>query len=561
MYIRIIGLKFNRVKSVAHIIILGLIFTIIQSCGRTDNGSNNQQSPNIIVIMADDMGFSDPGFMGSGIQTPNIDRLANNGAVFNRFYNTGRCCPTRASLLTGLYAHNADLGWMTASDFGRPGYRGAINKNSLTIAQVLRHAGYANYVTGKWHVVYDPNMEANADKHNWPLQRGFDKYYGMLAGGGGYYKPSTLTYNNKRLTPEEEFYLTEAINDSTISFMEQHFETNKDTPFFFYVAHYAPHRPLHALEEDIRKYKGKFSNGWDFFRQQRYQKMKETGFAEGGWLLSERPANIPAWDSIPDKEKTMWEIRMEVYAAQIDRMDQGIGRIINLLEEEGELENTIILFLTDNGGNAEVEGGNFDCDTITDIGGNTFNQSYRANWANMSNTPFRLYKSYNHEGGISTPLVVHWPNKIKKPFITNQQGHVVDFMATFIDIAGAKYPTEYEGNKINAYQGKSLLPAFEGNTFDRGEMYFEHIGNRAVIDGKWKLVAVKDNKPPFSKKWELYDLSIDRAEQNNLISEHPEKAIELANKWEAWAEKNNVSPIEGGGWGERLKRDVNKSGN
>lgn len=379
-------------------IIFCCLTLLFLSCNSTKQEiQTKEEKPNIILIMADDMGFSDLGFMGSGIQTPNIDKLANNGMVFNQFYNAGRCCPSRASLLTGLYAHNADLGWMTASDFGRPGYRGAISKNSVSIAQVLKTVGYSNYITGKWHVTYDNNMVADGGNQNWPLQRGFDKYYGMLSGGGGYFEPNTLTKDNERLTPSEDFYLTEAINNNTIEILEDHFEMKKDNPFFFYVAHYAPHRPLHALEPDIKKYKGKFSKGWDYFREQRFKTMSESGLANA-WVLSQRPSNIPEWNSLPEEEKAMWEMRMEVYAAQIDRMDQGIGRIIDLLKQNNELDNTIIMFLSDNGGNAEPEGKDFDADTIQDIGGKTFNQSYRRHWANMSNTPFRLYKSSNHEG-------------------------------------------------------------------------------------------------------------------------------------------------------------------
>lgn len=539
-------------------VILFVSIICFQSCSTTKSKKTVQKSPNIILIMADDMGYSDPGFMGSGINTPNIDKLANNGLVFKQFYNAGRCCPTRASLLTGLYAHNADLGWMTASDFGRPGYRGAISENSVTIAQVLKSAGYENYITGKWHVTYDKNMKADAEKHNWPLQRGFDKYYGMLSGGGGYYKPTTLTYNNIRIAPQEGFYLTEAISDSTISFLEGHLETKKEKPFFFYVAHYAPHRPLHALEEDIQKYKGKFSKGWDYFRQQKLETMRKTGLADDSWQLSKRPANIPAWNSLSEKEKAMWETRMEVYAAQIDRMDQGIGRIIDLLEEKGELQNTVIMFLSDNGGCAEPQGKDFDAKVITDVGGNTFNQSYRVHWANMSNAPFRLYKQDNHEGGTSTPLIVHWPEQIKKPAITNQKGHVIDLMATFIDLAKAQYPNEIKGKEIKSLQGKSLLPAIKGSSFERGAMFFEHQGNKAVIYGKWKLVALTQKKPPYSKKWELYDLSVDRMEENNLVDKNPEKAKELEDKWNTWAKKNNVLPLDGRGWNARVKSDVNK---
>lgn len=543
-------------------IILSALFVfstlVFFSCENRKNNAGKPEKPNIILIMADDMGFSDLGFMGSGVQTPNIDRLASNGIVFNQFYNAGRCCPTRASLLTGLYAHNTDLGWMTASDFGRPGYLGAISQNCVTLGQVLKSSGYANYVIGKWHVVYDPNMVADGANHNWPMQRGFDKYFGMLSGGGGYYTPNTLTYNNERLIPDDDFYLTQAFNDSTVGFLEQHFATKKEQPFFLYLAHYAPHRPLHALQEDIQKYKGKFDQGWDAFRQKKLEKMKSIGLAEGGWLLSDRPDNIPAWETLNQDEKAMWEKRMEVYAAQIDRMDQGIGRLIETLEDNNQLDNTLILFLSDNGGNAEVEGKDFDADKVEDVGGNTFNQSYRRHWANMSNTPFREYKSNNHEGGISTPLIVHWPDKIKKPSISNQQGHVIDIMPTLIELTGAKYPTENKGNTIKPFQGKSLLSAFYGETFDRGAMFFEHEADRAIIEGNWKLVAPKGQEPLFLGKWELYDLSVDRAESNNLINEYPDIAAKLEEKWDTWAEENNVLPLDGRGWSVKVKTDVNR---
>lgn len=537
-------------------LVIGLSFNF---CSFKESTEVRCNQPNIILIMADDMGFSDPGFMGSGINTPNIDRLANNGMVFNQFYNAGRCCPTRASLLTGLYAHNANLGWMTASDFGRDGYRGAISKNTVTIAEVLGQAGYANYLTGKWHVTYDGDMEADSENSNWPMQRGFDKFYGMLAGGGGYYKPTTLTYGNKRIQPHDGFYLTEAINDSTISFLTDHLDKKKEQPFFFYVAYYAPHRPLHALEEDIKKYKGEFSQGWDHFRKQRFETMKAKGIANDGWALSERPKDIPEWTSLSAKEKAMWETRMEVYAAQIDRMDQGVGDVISLLEERNELDNTVILFLSDNGACAEPQGKDFDAKTIQGVGSNSFNQSYRKHWANMSNSPFRLYKSSNHEGGISTPLIVHWPKKITKSSISSHQGHVIDLLATFIDLAGATYPENFNGNTIKPLQGASFKNALFGDDFQRKPMYFEHQADRAIIDRQWKLVATKSKKPPYTGKWRLHDLSKDRAECNDLSSEYPNVALALKKKWNQWAFENNVLPLDGRGWNERVKTDVNST--
>ncbi|WP_281612580.1 arylsulfatase [Flammeovirga sp. SubArs3] len=541
------------------IIFFSLLTLVFFSCKTSQSETTRQETrkqPNIILIMADDMGFSDLGFMGSGIETPNIDRLAKGGLTFNQFYNAGRCCPTRATLLTGLYAHNADLGWMTASDFGRPGYRGAISQNSVTIAEVLKTAGYANYMTGKWHVTYDKTMVPGGDNKNWPLQRGFDQYYGILAGGGGYYDPNTLTKGNTIVPPADDFYLTEAINTSTIEMLEQHYTSKKEQPYFFYVAHYAPHRPLHALEEDIKKYKGKFSKGWDHFRKQRYNEMKKKGLADA-WALSKRPVDIPAWDTLTDDEKAMWEVYMEVYAAQIDRMDQGVGQIIQFLEEKGDLENTIIMFLSDNGGNKEPEGQLMNVADMKDIGGKTFNQSYRRNWANVSNTPFRLYKSSNHEGGISTPLIVHWPSKIRMAGVSQQSGHVLDILPTLMELTGATYPTENKGHTIKPYQGKSFVSAFDGEIQERGAMYFEHEADRAIIEGRWKLVALKGNKPPYKGQWKLYDLTVDRTEENNLIEQYPEVAKNLEKKWNTWAEENNVLPLDGRGWGKRIKSDIN----
>jgi len=542
-------------KTISAIALISIL--VLTSC--KPHNTIEGKKPNIILIMADDMGFSDASFFGSGIQTPAIDRLAENGLVFNSFYNTGRCCPTRASLLTGLYAHNTGLGWMTAADDGFPGYNGAINDSCVTIAEVLKEAGYTNYMTGKWHVVYHKNMKYEGSKHNWPLQRGFDKYYGKLDGGGGYYNNPTLTYNNKRIETDENFYLTRAINDSTVSFIRQHLDSKKNQPFFFYVAHYAPHRPLHALEEDVKKYEGKFSQGWDVNRKQRYNRMKEIGMATKGWALGERPNDIPAWDSLDVKEKKKWERRMEVYAAQIDRMDQGIGNIMKTLEEYNELDNTIIIFLSDNGGGAASTGTNvFEGNLKDHIGGPGTNQSYRKNWAHVSNTPFREYKKYTHEGGISTPLIVHWPNKIKEHKIVTQQGHVIDLMATFIDLAKAEYPQDRNGTPVKPIQGKSLLPAFHGDLIHREEaLYFEHEGNRAIIDGNWKLVSQGNKEEPYAGDWELYDLSVDRGEQNNLITTHPKIVEELMLKWNKWANENQVFPLNATVWRERIAADVN----
>jgi len=518
------------------------------------------KKPNILIILADDMGYSDAGFMGSGIETPSIDLLANNGLVFNQFYNAGRCCPTRASLLTGLYAHKSGLGWMTRANQGKPGYQGEINNHSVTLAQVLKTAGYKNYAVGKWHVVYDPYMHQDSAKYNWPLQRGFDKFFGMLQGGGGYYNTKTLTLDNTRIKPPKDFYITEGINAYALKFLKSHFKTQSRAPFFMYLAHYAPHRPLHAQKELIAKYKGKFMKGWDYFRKKRLATMKEKGLINPDWSMSKRDANVPDWDSLTLEEKKIWDELMAVYAAQVDHMDQGIGQVIQLLKENKELDNTLILFLSDNGGNSFAQGGKkVTPDVLKNLGNSNSAQSYRVNWANMSNTPFRKYKMYNHEGGISTPLIIHWPKGISNSKkVTQQQGHVIDIMPTLIEISGAKYPKKVNNISIYSPQGTSFLNAIKGKETVREPMFFEHNGNRAVIKSNWKLVAEGQQKPPYTKPWELYNLSKDRIEENNLINQNPEKAKELEQLWNSWAKNNNVLPINGKGWFEKIKEDINE---
>lgn len=539
------------------IILLAFILNIFPGCKPAE--SSDASRPNILLIMADDMGFSDPGFMGSGIETPHIDSMAANGLFFNHFYNTGRCCPTRASLLTGQYAHNTGLGWMTVSNLGHPGYTGDMNQQSITIAQALKPAGYASYMTGKLHIIYDPDMDAAGPKHNWPLQRGFDKYYGQLAGGGGYFHPSTMTYNNQRVEVGDDFYLTTAVTDSTLSFLQQHFDSREEDPFFFYVAYYAPHRPLHALQEDVDRYRGKFMNGWDEQRKQRYKALIDKGIIEDHWDLTEREGRVPAWDSLEEDEKEIWDALMAAYAAQIYRMDQGIGDILELLEQEGELDQTLVIFLSDNGGCAEPQGRQLHVEEVGLVGNEEPAQSYRINWANVSNTPFREYKHYVHEGGISTPLIMHWPETItRKGQSTGQVGHVIDLMPTILDVAGAEYPEAMKGINLNPVQGKSLLSAMRGDEFERKALFFEHEANRAVISGKWKLVSKGSYKPPYTSEWELYNLVEDRTETHELSASYPALADSLAQLWDQWAANNQVYPLDARGWNQKIEADINK---
>ena len=427
-----------------------ILTTALPLAGCTFNAEKNTK-PNILIILADDMGFSDLGFMGSGVETPNIDRLYEEGITYNNFYNTGRCCPSRASLLTGLYPHQTGMGWMTASNLGEPGYTGDLNNHCVTLGQVLATAGYSCYMTGKWHVTYDGYMKPEGPKHNWPVQRGFEECYGHLTGGGSYFSTPTLIRNNEWLgKPGEDFYLTTAVTDTTLELLKRHFRDHESKPFFQYLAYYAPHRPLHALQEDIDRYRGKYMMGWDSLRRQKLERLYALGIADSSWKLSERDPRIPSWDSLTEDDKKIWDARMAVYAAQIYRMDQGIGRILNLLEEVGELDNTLILFLSDNGASDEPQGEELTMEDIPRLGNEFPKQSYRAEWANASNTPLRLYKKTNHEGGVATPLIIRWPERIEgNGKIVHQPAHIIDIMPTIMEIADASYPEAFEGNEIN----------------------------------------------------------------------------------------------------------------
>ncbi|MEC9092570.1 MAG: sulfatase-like hydrolase/transferase, partial [Planctomycetota bacterium] len=314
----------------------------------TENASDSR--PNVIIMMADDMGFSDIGCYGGEIRTPALDGLAKNGVRFTQFYNTGRCCPTRAALLSGLYSHQAGVGWMMA-DNGHDGYRGELNRNCLSIAEVLKTAGYATYMSGKWHVTKD--VRPDGDKSNWPRQRGFDRFFGTIHGAGSFFDPNSLTLENTQIAPKENFYYTDAISDQAIQYIDEH---DRNNPFFMYVAYTAPHWPMHALPEDIQRYKGRYDDGWDALRGQRFARQKQMGLIDKNWKLTPRDEGVPVW---PQEKEKDWQIRrMEVYAAMVDRMDLGIGRIVNKLKEEDQLDNTLILFLADNGGCAEEYGSN-----------------------------------------------------------------------------------------------------------------------------------------------------------------------------------------------------------
>ncbi|MCA9088116.1 MAG: arylsulfatase [Planctomycetaceae bacterium] len=492
------------------------------------------ERPNIVVILVDDMGWSDISCYGGEIPTPNIDALANNGLRFTQFYNTGRCCPTRASLLTGQYSHQVGIGDMTGDKGPKhPGYRGFLNHDCVTLGEVLRPAGYATLTTGKWHVGHkDPSMR--------PLQRGFDRYYGVPEGGGFYYRPkkgrSILLDNDVLYTaaqlPPEDWYTTDAWTDFGLKFVNEAIDAKR--PFLLYLAHNAPHFPLQAPDADIERYRGQYMAGWDDLRAARFARQKEMGLISADWGMSPRPDAVVAWESLSNKEQRDFDQIMAIYAAVMDRMDQSVGRLVQGLKERGVLDNTLILFMSDNGGTAE--GGPRGRMNGTHPGDADSDVYYGQPWATLSNTPFRRYKMHNHEGGIATPLIAHWPQQIKAAGeLRHQVCHVIDIMPTLVEVSGAAYPSERAGHSIYPMEGVSLLPAFRNEQLSDRPLFWEHEGAAAVRDGDWKLV-----RAGAKSDWELYNLITDRTELHNLADQHPERARQLKQQWLAWAERVHV---------------------
>jgi arylsulfatase len=493
--------------------------------------------PNIAIILVDDMGFSDIGCYGSEIPTPNLDNLAAGGLRFTQFYNTARCCPTRASLLTGLYPHQAGVGHMT-EDRGEDGYRGDLNNRCVTIAEVLRAAGYRTAMTGKWHVTKFVNPPNDEQKFNWPRQRGFEHYFGIIQGGADYFHPYPLTCENEHVQPGAGFYTTDAFVDNAIRFVDTGDQTK---PFFLYLAFNAPHFPLMAPQEEIATFRGKYAAGWDRLRERRHAKQIELGVVDEAWALSPRPPAVKPWADLTPAEQDRFDHIMAIYAAVVAHMDRAVGRFVTALRERKVLDNTLILFLSDNGANAEsgpngrLEG---------NVPGATKSVVFEGqSWATLSNTPLRRYKHFNHEGGIATPLIVHWPEHVKTPGrLRKQPGHLVDIMATCVDVAGAKYPAEFRGQPILPMEGKSLMPALDNRPIQRDALYWEHEGNAAIRVGDWKLVRLGYGGP-----WELYDLKIDRTELHDLAAAKPQLVCALAAKWDAWAQRTHVKPYPNDG--------------
>lgn len=492
-----------------------------QTAPRTDH------RPNIVIILADDLGFSDLGCYGGEIHTPHLDKLAEQGLRFTQFYNCARCNPTRASLLTGLYPHEAGVGGPV--NFFPPAYTGVLNKRCVTIAEVLRSVGYQTMMSGKWHL--------GTARPHWPIDRGFDRYFGPLVGGGSYWEllpGQHFVLDDTLWQPDPNdwtYYLTDEITNRAITFVDDAEKSRK--PYFLYVAYTAPHWPLHAWPADIARYRGKYRVGWDEIRRRRHTRQLAMGLLPAQWPLSKRDRAVPAWDSLSDEDKDSHDLSMSVYAAMVDRMDQGIGRLMDRIRKTSTADNTLVMFLSDNGG----------CHVMVNRGKPGIPPGprggfwgYDIHWANASNTPFRKFKQYTHEGGISTPFICHWPDGIKQTGrITRQPGHIIDLMATCLNLAETKYPLAHDGQAILPQRGSSLVPIFQDR--QRPEpplLYWEHTGHQAVRMGPWKLVANRN------RDWELYNLETDRTELKNLSMAMPEKASQLRSLYQTWSDQMHV---------------------
>lgn len=526
-------------KSISLGTLLSAAFTLLAVTGLAER-------PNIMVIMADDLGYSDIGCYGAEIDTPVLDALAGGGIRFTQFYNAGRCSPSRASILTGLYPHQAGVGAMMLKTTA-PAYRGYLNNHCITLGEAMQLNGYHTISSGKWHVC--------ADEENNPYNRGFDRSFFTPGGAGNFYtvggasgKINPVKIDGKDVMPWDDYYDTDAVFDLTIRFLK---ERPKDRPFFAYITPRAPHWPLHAKPEDIAKYQGTYDSGWDELREQRLKKQIDSGLISKQWNPAQRSdgdGTVPAWDTLTPKQQKEMAAKMAVYAAQIDSLDQNIGKLVDYLKDEQLFDNTLILFLSDNGACAEPDDNPLGRDWKNGKGGplgsaDSF-QSYGQAWAEVSNTPYRFWKQRVHEGGISTPFIASWPNGITVPGTFNRDvGHIVDIMATCIELSGGSYPETYKGEPILPMAGISLLPAFQGlEKQNHDQLAWEHFANRGIRIGKWKLVSYRRNLwlRGTPGPWELYDMENDRTESNDLAQRMPEKVEELTAAYTQWASEIGV---------------------
>lgn len=539
---RIFTMLCARISFAGLLVFLLATSMLLSSCRSADASAATAtpDRPNFVIIMADDLGYSDISCYGSEIPTPNLDRLAADGVKFTQFYNAARCCPSRAALLTGVFPHQAGMGGMVKRDINQREpenpYQGWLSQHTATLAEVLRAGGYRTYHSGKWHV--------GEERPDWPLQRGFEKYFGLISGANSYYRllPNRLILEgNEPYEIPDDFYFTDAISDYGVRYLQEH---DASQPFLLYLAYTAPHWPIHAPAEEIERFKHHYRIGWDSLRAERLERQINIGLLPATTQLSPRDPAIPAWTEAEDKEG--WIQKMATYAAMVSIMDQGIGRIIAQLEASGQLDNTVIMFLSDNGACHEELGGRMANDLEPEaleyarsapIGAPGSYVAYGKPWANVGNTPFRLYKSFIHEGGISTPFIVHYPQRIRQPLQTDAVGHIIDLMPTCLELAGVDFETSPAAAGKIPLEGKSLLPLLDGNSRPGHEfLAWEHFDSRGIRQGDWKLVWSKSDS-----EWELYNIAEDRTEMNNLISAYPERAEALLDQYDRWAGRVGVA--------------------
>ena len=520
--------------------------------------------PNIIVVLMDDLGYSDLGCYGGEIDTPNIDALAAGGVRFESFYNSARCCPSRASLMTGLYPPQTGIAsFTTRQPHATRGaaYLGRLNDRCVTLGETLGSAGYSSYYVGKWHLHNETG----------PTQRGFDEFFGYTFDhshdqwDAGFYERLPAGRKKEIDRPQGEFYATDVFNEYALEFIRQ--GQKRDQPWFLFLGHSSPHFPVQAPPESADKYFDTYMRGWDVLRQERFARMKRIGLIDGKrWTFTERSlvpvdrddiANgfpgqpNPAWDSIEKPRRMDLARRMSLFAAMVEHVDRGIGEIVKHLKKTNEFDNTVIMLLSDNGACYEWGPYGFDQrsregltilhtgDDLRKMGGPGTYHSYGSAWANLGNTPFRLYKHFTTEGGTASPFIAHWPSGIRKTGgWVRERGHIVDVMPTLRAIAGAAYPSDFAGRDVQPEEGLNLLPVFNGKRLPKRPIYFEHQEARAVIQGDWKVVWGK--RMPWEIEWELYNLKNDRSETTNLAERYPNRVKQLAAQWEQYAKRTGI---------------------
>jgi len=525
--------------------------------------------PNVVIVLADDLGFADLGCYGSEIATPHLDALAARGLRYTNFHVTPMCSPTRAALLTGLNPHAVGIGHVAHSDPGFPGYAMELSENVATTAEILRDQGYATLMVGKWHLAKDSDCSDAGPRHSWPCQRGFDRFYGFLDGFTNLPQPHRLLQDNTAVETDaypEGYYLTDDLTDHAIAMLKASKASDPSKPFFLYVAHGAVHAPLHAKTEDVEKYKDRYREGWDALRAERFARQQELGVVPEGARLpprnSERGNDVLPWDELPPEKQELFARYMAVYAAMVDNIDQQFGRLLATLEELGELDNTIVLFTSDNGASREGEAEGTtayyqhllgstdlaaDLARLDEIGGPTTTPHYPRGWAMASGTPYRLYKINTHAGGHSVPMILAAPGVATG--LRRQFTHVTDVLPTLLELLHLEAPRERNGKPLKPGAGASFAPSLAdpASPSTHPEQHYEMVGHRGFYRDGWEIVTLHQPLTPFSDaEWELYDLRTDPTELTNLAAEHPEKVRELADAWEQAARDNQVYPLDEG---------------